>query len=286
MNINTKHYIHTVCVVLVLVGSFMPGASADTLQVDEVKCRGIVTGYPDFGDNFTGAGGINLRIDEIAFDQSGNLTIGDNVTVTWPITYPPFNTINATIGDRVEVYGECHNITEMPAGWSDVGDDWICLTNVSEHYVKGLDIRLTGVAIKHIEPDGMVGAPYGWNVSVHKVISGQQQLCSDRLNVTTQSFASAGYVDPNIEEGDRVCVYGSYYNDSDGCGVSLSWSPEYYINKSSQWNAVDAVIALRLAASGESGESCDWADVSSDGRVTSLDALMILQAALGRIQLR
>jgi len=44
----------------------------------------------------------------------------------------------------------------------------------------------------------------------------------------------------------------------------------------------DAAIALRLAAGGGSA-SCDpatlaAADVSGDGRVTSLDALMILQA--------
>jgi len=278
MDINTKYFIHTVCVVLVLVGSFMPGASAE-----DVLCRGIVTGVPNFGVGFTGAGGVNLQIDETT-DQSGNLTWSDNVTVTWPIV-PPFVHIDATVGDRVEVYGEYCNVSEMPINWSDVKERWINLTE-SDHYLMGLDIRLTGIATECIEaPENMTGAPDGWNVSVHEVLSGQQP-CSNRLNVTTQTVLLSGYVDPNIEEGDRVCVYGSYYNDSDGCGVSLSWSPEYYINKSSQWNAVDAVIALRLAASGESGESCDWADVSSDGRVTSLDALMILQAALGRIQLR
>mgnify|MGYP001045278199 CR=1 FL=1 len=44
----------------------------------------------------------------------------------------------------------------------------------------------------------------------------------------------------------------------------------------------DAAIALRIAASG--GWDAD-ADVSRDGRVTSLDALMILQAAAGSIEL-
>jgi len=46
--------------------------------------------------------------------------------------------------------------------------------------------------------------------------------------------------------------------------------------------AADAVIALQLAVSGE------WdvdADVSGDGKVTSLDALMILQAAAGNMDL-
>jgi hypothetical protein len=44
----------------------------------------------------------------------------------------------------------------------------------------------------------------------------------------------------------------------------------------------DAAIALRLTASGTHAPA---ADVSGDGSVTSLDALMIAQAAVGRIEL-
>jgi len=44
----------------------------------------------------------------------------------------------------------------------------------------------------------------------------------------------------------------------------------------------DAAIALRLAATGAHDPA---ADVSGDDRVTSLDALMILQAAAGRVEL-
>jgi hypothetical protein len=44
----------------------------------------------------------------------------------------------------------------------------------------------------------------------------------------------------------------------------------------------DAAIALQLAATGAHD---DAADVSRDGRVTSLDALMILQAAADTIEL-
>lgn len=42
----------------------------------------------------------------------------------------------------------------------------------------------------------------------------------------------------------------------------------------------DAVIALTIAASG--GENCD-ADIDGDGKVTSLDGLMILQVAADNI---
>jgi hypothetical protein len=44
----------------------------------------------------------------------------------------------------------------------------------------------------------------------------------------------------------------------------------------------DALIALQMAVRGEYSEE---ADVNRDGEVTSLDALMILQAAAGRIEL-
>jgi hypothetical protein len=44
----------------------------------------------------------------------------------------------------------------------------------------------------------------------------------------------------------------------------------------------DAAIALRIASSGAYDPA---ADVSGDGSVTSLDALMILQAASGAIDL-
>jgi len=54
-------------------------------------------------------------------------------------------------------------------------------------------------------------------------------------------------------------------------------------------SAADAAIALQIAAGGSA--SCDasgaWthADASDDGRVASLDALMILQAAASSIEL-
>jgi len=44
----------------------------------------------------------------------------------------------------------------------------------------------------------------------------------------------------------------------------------------------DAAIALRMAVR---GEYADAADVSGDGKVTSLDALMIMQVAAGVITL-
>jgi parallel beta-helix repeat protein len=60
------------------------------------------------------------------------------------------------------------------------------------------------------------------------------------------------------------------------------------LNSDGNITPADAAIALAIAAGGSA--SCDLAtlaaaDVSGDNRVTSLDALMILQAAAGRIAL-
>jgi hypothetical protein len=52
--------------------------------------------------------------------------------------------------------------------------------------------------------------------------------------------------------------------------------------------SADAAIALAIAASGSAScdaATLDAADVSGDGRATSLDVLMILQAAAGAIEL-
>jgi hypothetical protein len=55
------------------------------------------------------------------------------------------------------------------------------------------------------------------------------------------------------------------------------------LNHDSVITPADAAIALELAASGEYDPA---ADVSGDGRITSLDALMILRAATGCINLQ
>jgi len=54
------------------------------------------------------------------------------------------------------------------------------------------------------------------------------------------------------------------------------------LNHGNQITSADAAIALQVAASGAHNPA---ADVSGDDRVTSLDALMILKAAAGHIEL-
>lgn len=86
---------------------------------------------------------------------------------------------------------------------------------------------------------------------------------------------------------------GALYYDSDDGGWSGSayiydiQTPEPQItgdlNGDDRLTPADAVIALRMAAG--SCEPTSAADVSNDGVVSSLDALMILQAATAAITL-
>ena len=92
------------------------------------------------------------------------------------------------------------------------------------------EIKFAGTAIEYFEAS-MPGAPWGWTVSVGEMISGPQP-CSNQLNVTLVAVAPPwGYMDPNIVEGDKIEVYGAYYEHQSRCGVSLVGSEDYYIKK-------------------------------------------------------
>ena len=75
----------------------------------------------------------------------------------------------------------------------------------------------------------------------------------------------------DLGSAGRDNIYG--YGRADA--LNMGWQPAF--------TTVDAVIALEIAVG--SSPYYDAADVSGDGHVTSLDALMILQAARGGITL-
>ena len=120
-----------VLLVLACVGAAATASMSDE-AIDDVTFRGVVTGAPDFG-GAVGAGGVNVQIEEIFSDSTGNLTVGDLVTVGYPIV-PPFEDIDTTVGARVEVCGEYRNINEIPYWWSDVGDCWVWLYEADHFY--------------------------------------------------------------------------------------------------------------------------------------------------------
>ena len=84
--------------------------------------------------------------------------------------------------------------------------------------------------------------------------------------------------DGGIGDDDRA-INGMIVDDG---GPSLPISKKGNLNRDGNVTPADAAIALRIAVSGTHD---DAADVSGYGRVTSLDALMILQAAADTIEL-
>ncbi len=87
------------------------------------------------------------------------------------------------------------------------------------------------------------------------------------------------------EEGSSYAIIGYVLYDgksTDPATVTVQNMIMGDLNRDGVVTTADAAIALELAASGKWDPA---ADVDCDGRVTSLDALMILQAASGAIEL-
>ena len=86
----------------------------------------------------------------------------------------------------------------------------------------------------------------------------------------------------NGEYNILLCDHGIEYIGNYNMFVDMLFATRGDLNYDGILTPADAAIALRIAASGAHD---DAADVSRDGRVTSLDALMILQAATDTIEL-
>ena len=84
------------------------------------------------------------------------------------------------------------------------------------------EIKFRGTAIEYTELVGYAG----WTVEVDEVIFGPP--ISGQVDVGVQSYPPWGYMDPTIEEGDKVEAFGLYYASQNY--VSLNGS-DYYIVK-------------------------------------------------------
>lgn len=126
---------------------------------------------------------------------------------------------------------------------------------------------MTFDATTSYDPDGNITS-YDWNF-------GDGNTTNTTEKMITHSYTSAG--DYNV----ILTV-----TDDDGAmnstSKTITINPRGDLNFDSFLTPADAAIALQMAVS---GEYADAADVSGDGSVTSLDALMILQAAAGGIEL-
>jgi hypothetical protein len=89
-----------------------------------------------------------------------------------------------------------------------------------------LEVRFNGTAVEYFASTGSSG----WNVQIDEVSSGPAEIMGHTVTVALWSAAGdqypSGTIDPAIEPGDRVAVYGLYMDDD---YVTLSESEGYYI---------------------------------------------------------
>ncbi|NWG08722.1 MAG: hypothetical protein HXX80_00130 [Nitrososphaerales archaeon] len=101
---------------------------------------------------------------------------------------------------------------------------------------QNVEIKFTGITIEYHEASGIGGASY-WIVNVDKIISGPQPWSNQVDVITKQALAPPwGSVDPDIEEGDKVEVYGKYLQwlvNPERDSITLNGSEDYYIKVSS-----------------------------------------------------
>ena len=94
----------------------------------------------------------------------------------------------------------------------------------------GKEIKFTGTATDYWVSGGQI---HHWTVLVDEVISGPQP-CEDQVDITVYDSEVPspwwGYVDPNLNIGDRVEVYGRYY-DGHCSAMHLHGSTDYYIKE-------------------------------------------------------
>lgn len=95
-------------------------------------------------------------------------------------------------------------------------------------------IDLDGVALEFIEGD-VPDAPSYWVVEVTKVYAGPEP-CSDIINVTVSQDLTPpwGFVDRYILPGEKVMINAAYFEDEDGCWISLHGSTDYSIRGESE----------------------------------------------------
>lgn len=129
------------------------------------------------------------------------------------------------------------------------------------------EVRFNGTAIEYFSSTGSSG----WNVQVDELISGPPEIIGHTVTVALWSAAGvpSGTIDPAIEPGDKVEVYGLYMDDD---YVTLSESEQYHITKIATENPPS--VSVDYPNGGESisiGTPVEVsADASDDNAVTSV----------------
>jgi hypothetical protein len=101
------------------------------------------------------------------------------------------------------------------------------------------EVKFNGTAIEYFSSTGTCS----WKVGVEEIVSGPSGLQGHTVTVALGSGDSgefpSGHMDPEIEPGDKVGIYGLYVGED---YVTLSGSGDYYITKSSTSNLPSVTV--------------------------------------------
>jgi hypothetical protein len=301
MNINTKHNIFRICIAIVLLGTFIGGASA---AFNPGGYMGTVVGK-DSGNN-------TFEV-QTTHNWSDNGPCGEwqpSTAITeWP--FPNEDALNEiNVGDYVEIlgfpepYGQTIGLGKMNSSTEKVITDIYGDPDFLEPYwpSEPLDPPLLGnFTIKYSSTPNCSDCG----------------MCNCEANYTEVTIIDeAGQVeidDHQLYPG-QTCTYGGmeyrinitfYSGEAPACPVCNDSCPpgpqpisnftiriktvnqppaipRGDLNHDGEVTSADAVIALQIAVSGEFVEE---ADIDENGCVNALDARMILQAAAGNIEI-
>jgi len=242
----------------------------------------VTVRFENIGDDLTNLT-LNLNTSGMTSEPEtvwiGDLTSGQNYTYTWNLTPTCFgfallkaevcSNQSTFVTDQKGIYianismeidapngAQCGSTVEFNVSVTNNQEN-ITYTDLGINTsIKEIETNFTQQVIA-LPPRQTVNQSYLWDTA--NVTPGTYQIMVD--------IVSNGVV---LSSGERSIV------------VNETTLPRGDLNHDGNVTTADAVIALRIAASGAHDPA---ADVSGDGCVTSLDALMILQAAAGAIDL-
>jgi len=207
------------------------------------------------------------------------------------------NTLNSN-GDGISLYSSNDNILSDNEVSDNDDPDYIESTGIDLEYSANNTISRNNVSNSDV---GIKLEDSSSNSIYHNNLMGNiNHACDDDgTNSWGNGYPSGGnywsdYVEkyPDAEEIDESGIWDTPYDISGGAGAKDDYplmepwtgdtSQKGDLNSDNILTPADAAIALAIATSGAHDPA---ADVSGDDRVTSLDALMILQAAAGAIEL-
>jgi len=142
---------------------------------------------------------------------------------------------------QIPVFALSDSITSVSATFARSANEKVSALQADQ------EVKFNGTSIEYFSSTGTCS----WNVRVDTIVSGPSELQGHTVTVALWSGDSgefpSGSMDPEIEPGDKIEVYGLYVGED---YVTLSGSEEYYITKTSASNQLS--VTVRYPNGGES----------------------------------